>query len=224
MPYHNISTIPQQLLDYSFWHLPDTSKLQLHTNIKRIDLKELYATIHLNLYEQNIITKETEPYTTPIIPLIKEWKENKHNLTEHNKKHLLYQINSAYLKLNNKYLIYQVLKNLYTNLTKDNNIIYIDTDVIYLYNTTNDIITNLNKVYGNYPSELTITTLDYLYIIRHKLVAEQKEGITKTNLDRLTIHRQNNTVKSKITSDNIDLKQTFNILIREDKLNKLLEV
>ncbi len=224
MPYHNISTIPQQLLDYSFWHLPDTSKLHLHTNIKRIDLRELYATIYLNLHDKGLITQQTEPYITSIIPLIKEWKKTKHLLDREERKQLTSKINSSFLKLQNKYLLHQVLKNLYTKLTTNNNIIYIDTDVIYLNNATNDIITNLNKVYGNYPSELTITSLDYLYIIRHKLVAEQQEGITKTNLDRLTIHRQNNTTKSKILSDNIDLKQTFNILIREDKLNKLLEV
>jgi hypothetical protein len=223
MPYHNISTTPKQLLDYSFWHLPDTSKLQLYTNIKRIHLRELYATIYLNLYEQNIITKETEPQIYNTIPKIKSWKENKHNLKEHDKKNLLYQINTSFYKLNNKYLIHQVLQNLYNTLIKDNNIIYIDTDVIYLNNTDNNIIKNLNKVYGNYPSELHITNIDYLYIIRHKLLAEQIKNITKTNLDRLIIHRQNNTVKSKIVTDNIELLNNFNILIREDKLNKILK-
>lgn len=224
MPYHNISQTPKQLLDYSFWHLPDTFRLQLYNNIKRIDLRELYATIYLNLYDKGLITQQTEPYITTIIPLIRGWKTTKHLLNTEERKQLTSKINSSFLKLQNKYLLHQVLKNLYTKLTTNNNIIYIDTDVIYLNNTTNDIITNLNKVYGNYPSELTITSLDYLYIIRHKLVAEQQEGITKTNIDRLTIHRQNNTTKSKIISDNIDLKQTFNILIREDKLNKLLQV
>jgi hypothetical protein len=222
MPYHNISKISKQLLDYSFWHLPENSRNKLFTNIKRIDLKELYATIYLNLYDREIITEQTEPHISTIIPLIREWKETKNLIEEQERKKLTYQINSSFLKLQNKYLIHQVLKNLYTTLTKDTNIIYIDTDVIYLNNTTNDIVTKLNGVYGNYPSELNITDLDYLYIIRHKLVAEQGKGITKTNLDRLSIHRQNNTVKSKIISDNNDLKTTFNILIREDKLNKIL--
>lgn len=222
MPYKNVEYKSVHLIDYSYWHLPYESRDKLFINIKRIDLKELYATIYLNLFENKIINSKNEPDIINSIPIIKQWKDSKKFLPEDEKKNLRKKINSLYLRgLKNKYLLYQVLTNLLEPI-KDK-CIYIDTDVIYLESITDDLITHLNSIYGKWPSELTVTEIDFLYIIRHKLVAEQSQGNVKTNLDRLAIHRQNNTVRTKIISDNEKLHLDFGVLIRNHKLKTLLK-
>lgn len=223
MPYVNIENKKEDLLDYSFWYLPDHSKNKLFTNVKRIDLKELYATIYLNLFHLGVINKDTEPHISNNITLIERWKKTKNNISEDEKKQFIIKINSLYTKgLNNKYLLHQVLRNLHTPILDQ--VIYIDTDVLYLESISPEIISHLNCVYGSCPSELTIKDIDFLYIVRHKLIAEQSSNVVTTNLDRLVIHRQNNTVKSKIVSDNENLKIDFALLIRDFKINQLLEI
>lgn len=220
-PYINISNKRLDLLDYGFWHLPESSIETLFQNVKRIDLRELYATIYLNLFDKEIIDHNTEPIISNHIPIIKEYKKIKSKLTEEEKKPWRIKINSLYLKgLNNKYLLHQVLENLYNPIKNDKNIIYIDTDVIYFFDISDKYVSHLNSVYGDYASEMLISDLDYLYIIRHKLVAEKNNSLVKTNLDRLIIHRQNN-VRSKVIKDNESLRETFNILIRDKKLSSL---
>lgn len=218
MPYDSISSDKNELLDYSFWHLPDLSKGKLHSGVKRVDLKELYATIYLNLHKIGIINTKNEPDICVNILLIEEWKRGKLNFTEEEKKARVARINSLYPRLNNKYLIHQVLNNLFTPLLFNKSVIYIDTDIIYLTEADDLIINHLNKIYGDCHSELIVTDVDFLLIKRHKLICERTGGVMKTNLDRLSIHRS-----SRMEGLNLEIKTEFTNLVRDFNLNKVLQ-
>lgn len=199
---------------------------ELKKNVKSISFENMYPTIFKQMFDNGYLPKSEEPY----IKRIERWLMRKElkldeSLTREQHQDLrtfknayygnLYRRNPEYCRLLTEYI--NVFYTNLLNITKEINLIYYDTDEIFVKEINKDIINELDKL--NIP--YTINDVNYLYVegLKRLIWTNPHGGIEVKGM-----RSNKRTNRYRNASHNADLlEEIIRREMRNDRLDKILQ-